>query len=213
MSTILCFGDSNTYAAEPAGTERFGGRFPPEIRWPGVLRGSLGAEFEVLEDGLNGRTTIWDDPFEAGRNGCSYLLPCLRAHAPIDLVVLALGVNDLKAVFPATPREIASSIAALAGIVTRSGCGPGGFAPLSLLISPPPILVTPTSKLWGFGDAAEASRQLAGYYERAARRDGHAFLDAGTVVTVSSADGVHLDEEGHRRLGEAVARAVREALK
>jgi lysophospholipase L1-like esterase len=211
MRTILCYGDSNTYGAKPLS----GGvhaRYSSDVRWPRVLHQELGPEFEVIEEGLNGRTTIWDDPFEEGRNGRPYLLPCLRSHAPIDLVVLALGVNDLKAVFRLSAPEIASGVATLAGIVMRSGAGPSGRAPRVLLIVPPPIVATPITELWGFGGAIETSRRLATFYERVAQSDGHALLDAGSVITVSQVDGLHFDEEAHRKLGRAVAEAVRKAL-
>ena len=82
MSSI----DERVVAVDPATQERH----PRDVRWPGVLRAALGPGFEVIEEGLNGRTTLWDDPFEPGRRGLDYLLPCLRSHRPLDLVVVML---------------------------------------------------------------------------------------------------------------------------
>src|SRR5919204_1412889 len=136
MRTILCYGDSNTYGYDAATA----GRFPRDVRWPGVVRRELGPEFEIIEEGLNGRTTIWDDPFVDGRNGRQYLGPCLQSHAPIHLVVLMLGTNDLKAVFRVSAPEIASGAAALVATIQTSRAGPGMAAPHVLLVVPPPFV-------------------------------------------------------------------------
>ena len=92
MKRILCYGDSNTWGYDPATQERF----DRATRWTGVLRTTLGDGYEILEEGLNGRTTVWDDPIEGYKNGHTYLVPCLETHRPVDLVVLMLGTNDLK---------------------------------------------------------------------------------------------------------------------
>ena len=54
MYRILCYGDSNTWGYIPL-TEK---RYPPEVRWTGRLQRLLGPDYQVLEDGLSGRTTI-----------------------------------------------------------------------------------------------------------------------------------------------------------
>lgn len=92
MRHILCYGDSNTWGYTP-GT---GERHAPDVRWTGVLRRLLGEGWEVLEEGMNGRTTVFDNPMSPGRNGSVYLLTCLETHKPLDLVILMLGTNDLR---------------------------------------------------------------------------------------------------------------------
>ena len=92
MRHILCYGDSNTWGYTP-GT---GERHAPDVRWTGVLRRLLGEGWEVLEEGMNGRTTVFDNPMSPGRNGSAYLLTCLETHKPLDLVILMLGTNDLR---------------------------------------------------------------------------------------------------------------------
>ena len=88
MKTILCYGDSNTYGLRPDSNQRY----PREIRWTGLLQKSLGEDYYVIEEGLSGRTTLWDDPIEEHKNGKTYLFPCLESHSPIDLVVLMLSL-------------------------------------------------------------------------------------------------------------------------
>ena len=97
--TILCYGDSNTWGyvpQSPAEKNLTIQRYPRHIRWPGILQNLLGEKFHVVEEGLNSRTTNLDYPIPPDRNGKTYLPSCLYTHAPIDLVILALGGNDLK---------------------------------------------------------------------------------------------------------------------
>lgn len=202
MKVILCFGDSNTYGRDPVTK----GRFDKKIRWTGVLQRTLGEEYYVIEEGLNGRTTVWDDPVRGGikRNGSFYLLPCLESHAPIDLLIIMLGTNDLKARFAVTPYDIGESMGALIEIAQKSQCGPKGEGPEILIMAPPPL-----GKLteWAetFQGGVEKSNKLAAYYESTASSYGCQFFDTATVIQSSKLDGLHFDPEEHAKLGTAVA--------
>ena len=206
MRTVLCYGDSNTWGSDP----ETGERFAPEVRWPGVLARGLGEGFRVVEEGLSGRTTVRDDPIEgAHKNGRTYLRACLESHKPIDLVALMLGTNDLKGRFGASASDIAQGAASLAEEVLRGGCGPGGGAPLVLLVAPPPVgRLTELAEM--FEGSTEKSSRFAGHYRHFAGQYGVGFLDAGAVVASSDLDGIHLEADEHRKLGEAVAARVGE---
>ena len=209
MPTIVCYGDSNTHGYDAA----TGGRFARSVRWPGVLAAELGEAADVIEEGLNGRTTIWDDPYLDGRNGRAYLLPCLRSHAPVDVLVLMLGTNDLKSIFGRSAAEIAAGAGALVELALLSGTGVEGSRPRVLLVAPPLLGGrTATSELWGFGEARARSQQFAALYRTVAELKGVALLDAGPVAEVDPADGVHLTPAGHATLGRAIAEAVRGLL-
>jgi lysophospholipase L1-like esterase len=210
MKTILCFGDSNTWGYRPDGT----GRFEWEERWPGVLQRQLSGFARVIEEGLNARTTVFDDPIEGVsvcRNGSRHLPILLETHRPIDLVIIFLGVNDLKRRFDATPFDIAQAAGELVGMVKRSVAGPEGQSPKILLICPPPVKVL--NVFAGLFEGAIAkSSGLAARYAWQAGRSGCCFLDAGEVVTLSPVDGIHLDAEGHRLLAVKVAEVARSIL-
>jgi lysophospholipase L1-like esterase len=207
--TVVCYGDSNTHGADPA----TGGRLARSVRWPGVLAAELGGAAVVIEEGLNGRTTLWDDPFLDGRNGMTYLLPCLRSHAPIEVVVIMLGTNDLKTIFGRQAHEIAAGAGALAEAALRSGTGPDGGPPAVLLVAPPALgPATDRSELWGFGAARAVAAELPRLYRVAAGVRGAAFLDASVLVAGDPADGLHLDAAAHGILGRAVAGAVRDLI-
>ena len=203
MKTVLCFGDSNTWGWNPATQARYA----RSERWPGVLRVELGDGYEVIEEGQNGRTTVWNDPIEGYRNGREYLIPCLVSHAPIDLVIIMLGTNDLKVRFSLSAYDIASGAGVLVDIVQRSDAGVDGGPPLVLLVAPPPL-----GRLADFADmfsgAVPKSRKFSVQFRRVADECECALLDASRVIVSSDLDGVHLEAGDHRKLGEAIARSV-----
>jgi lysophospholipase L1-like esterase len=204
MKRILCYGDSNTWGWDPATA----GRFPRDVRWPGVMAAALGAGYEVIEEGLNGRTTVFDDPTNDYRNGRHYLIPCLETHRPLDLVIVFLGVNDLKVRFGLSPVDIADGAALLVSLVRASDAGIAGAPPRVLLVAPPPVgKLTDFVEL--FEGAGEKSLRLAPAYRRVADKAGCTFFDAGAVIVSSDIDGIHLEASEHAKLGEALADAVR----
>ena len=159
MRTVLCYGDSNTWGYDPATRTRY----PPHVRWTGVLAARLGAEYRVVEEGLNGRTTRWDDPIEPGRNGLTYLRPCIESHQPLDLIVIMLGTNDLKRRFDLSASDIAQSAAELAKLAWRFANAPDGSHAKVLLVAPPAVS-TLTEFDQMFDGAREKSRQFSHYY-------------------------------------------------
>jgi lysophospholipase L1-like esterase len=209
MPTVVCYGDSNTHGAGPVTPPRY----PRDVRWTGVLAAELADVAHVVEEGLNGRTTVWDDPYTDGRNGKAYLLPCLRSHQPVDVLVLMLGTNDLKSIFGREAHEIAAGAGALVDLALKSATGPDGGPPKVLLVAPPRL--GPASDLfdaWGFGAARATSERLPAAYRQVAEMKGVAFLDASALVAGDPADGVHLSAADHLVLGRAMARAVRDLL-
>jgi lysophospholipase L1-like esterase len=203
--TILCYGDSNTWGYDPVTQERYA----RDERWTGVLRQQLGDGYLVMEEGLNGRTTVWDDPIEEYRNGKEYLLPCLRTHRPIDLVVIMLGTNDLKARFGLPACDIAAGVGVLVDIVAKSETGPGNRAPKVLLIAPPPLgRLSGFAKMFAGGPAK--AETFSRHFRLIAEERGCALLDAGEVIVSSDVDGIHLDPSEQCRLGEAVANLIRQ---
>ena len=207
-TTILCYGDSNTHGTKPLLQPGVLQRYEAHERWPGVVRDRLGAGWTVVEEGLPARTTVHDDPIEGRhKNGLAYLQACLESHLPLDLVVLMLGTNDLKARFSVTPADIASSVEVLLKEVVARNAGPDGGTPRLLLVAPVPIEEIGFLGAIFEGGAAK-SRELASLYEQVAARQRATFLDAGAVIEVSPTDGIHFEVAQHRRLGEAVAEAI-----
>lgn len=206
---ILCFGDSNTHGTAPMPDLTYQERFGARARWPGVMANALGAGWRVIEEGLPGRTTVHPDPVSGvHKNGIAVLPAILESHRPLDLVVLMLGTNDLKMRFQVPPVEIAASLERLLAVIAQSGCGPEGAAPAVLVVCPPPVLEAGCLAEVFEGGAAKSVR-LAGFYAQSAARFGAEFLDAGRIIASSPVDGVHFDAAEHRKLGTAVAEALK----
>lgn len=205
---VVCYGDSNTWGADPSGH----GRFPPDVRWTGVLQNALGAGYKIIEEGLNGRTTNIDDTIETDRNGRAQLPPTIESQRPFDLMIIMLGTNDLKARNNRGAAEIAQSAAKLAEIARLSEAGPNGTHPRVLLMAPPATVISGSPLdllLTGSVEKSKLFPQQFAFYANAAKVD---FLDAGSVIVSSAVDGIHFDAEEHVKLGNAVAAEVRRIL-
>jgi lysophospholipase L1-like esterase len=209
MKQILCYGDSNTWGADPADDSR---RFEWPVRWPGVLQRELGDGCHVVEDGLGGRTTVYDGKLLPYRSGIALFAPALECHAPLDVVVLMLSTNDIS--YPhISAAQAADGAAELAHLVQRCELGPGAAAPKVLLVCPPPVGPFEDNRrpeLWTGADVK--SRALPREFARVAAALDVPWLDAGEVITTSALDGWHLEASQHELLGVAVAARVRELL-
>lgn len=203
MKTILCYGDSNTYGYVP----ETGLRYPRNVRWTGVLQELLGEEYSIIEEGCNGRTTIFDDPLEGWKNGRDYLKPCLNAHKPVDIVIMMLGSNDLKRCFHASVEDIAAGAEILVKDIIEFTGNKQGFVPRIILVAPPEIGEgIQSSTFYGSfdEDAILRSRAFPAYFRKVALANGCEFVDAAEHIKPSTVDSLHLTAEGHRRLAEVL---------
>lgn len=209
MKSVLCYGDSNTFGT--ATVDRPDGRYAPEERWPGVVRTALGPDWLVIEEGLPGRTTVSDDPVEgADKNGRTYLHPCLMSHKPLDVVAIMLGTNDLKARFNKSAWDVAQGVGVLVDMVKTAGAGRNEGVPKIVVVCPPPMRDHLPDHAEMFAGAPPKSHELARHYRNVAAERGVHFLDAGSVIESSAADGFHLDPDAHAALGRAVAAEIAE---
>lgn len=208
MRTILCYGDSNTYGLK----SDLISRYPRNVRWTGILQEKLGKDYYVIEEGLGGRTTVWDDPVEEHKNGKTYLLPCLESHKPLDLVILMLGTNDLKGRFGVTPYDVGVSMENLVKTIKKSESGIDFETPRILLVTPVPIHSVGRAEDLDqmIPDMERRSQALAYYYERIAQREGIFYLNPEGLVEVNEIDGIHYTEKGHAQMAELMEQKIRE---
>ena len=216
MSTIVVFGDSNSYGTPPmAGLDDWG-RFGPAERWPHVMRAALeragGSAPVLIEECLPGRTTVHDDPIEGRhKNGLAALPIVLESHRPIDLVLIMLGTNDLKARFAVTPDDIANAVGVLVETVRGSRAGPDGGAPRVFVVSPP--VISEAGCLAGlFRGGAAKSADLGSAFSSMAKRLRVPLLDTAPLIVSDPLDGIHLARDQHAVLGRALAASVQALL-
>lgn len=208
MKTVVCYGDSNTYGYDPA----TGGRYDEKTRWPCVLRCLLGDDYLVVEEGCNGRTTVFDDPKDDWKIGLDYIKGIVCSHRPVDILVIMLGSNDMKICYGASCEDIAEGMKAVVKAAVDTLVYKQKYAPEVIIVSPPEItsdvLNGPFSG--SFNEACcEKSRNLAAHYEALAKELGVSFLNAAEYIRPSKEDGLHLTADAHRGLAEAVCSAIK----
>jgi lysophospholipase L1-like esterase len=211
MQQILVYADSLTWGIVP-NTRR---RLAFDERWPGVMERELlrtGQRVRVIEDALNGRRTVWEDPFKPGRNGLVGLEQRIEINSPLALVLLMLGTNDFQSMHDHRAWHAAQGIASLVHAIRRAPIEPGMPMPDVVVIAPPPICNPRGAMAEKFAGADAKCVGLADAYASVAADLNCRFFDAGSVTTSSTVDGVHLDAEQHAALGTALAAVVRSWL-
>ena len=207
MKEILCFGDSNTWGYDGESRKRL----PWGVRWTSLLQEKLNKEeYRVIEEGLCGRTTVFEDPLRDGRKGTALLPTLLETHAQVDVITLMLGTNDCKTVFGASADVIGKGITRLLDQIQE-------YAPKAKILLISPIYLG--EKVWQVGydqefsrESVTVSRDLQSVYEKIAAVRHISFLPAAPYVHCCDADQEHLNAAGHKEFAEVVYRKVQELL-
>ncbi len=210
---IVCFGDSNThgYCADPADCADHGDRFNEDERWTCLLQQKLGKEYLVLEEGLSGRTTVFQDALHESMAGIDVIYSTLMSHEPVDLLIIMLGTNDTKERFGVNAAAIGIGLQRLILKAHSVPCW-GTHKPKILIVAPPHIgegLYNNEAAGGPMGAGCpERSRGLAKYFKQAADLLGCEFMDAEGVAEFNPVDCMHLTAKGHRQLAEALAEKI-----
>lgn len=239
MRQVLVYGDSLSWGINPGTRERhaFGVRWPTVLEQGLNAAGATsqspgdsgwtpeavpkGAEdrpkrdsnnIRVIEDCLNGRRTVFDDPFLPGRNGLHELGQTIEKHSPLALVILMLGTNDFQSMHPHNAWHASRGIARLVKTIREAPIEPGMPVPTVLIVCPPPITRPAGTIAPKFEGGHQKCAGLAAAYRALADELGCPFFDAGTAVTASEVDGVHLDAADHVALGKKLLDVVRPLL-
>ena len=207
MQQILVYSDSLTWGIIPNTRKRLAF----SERWPGVMEDHLlraGRSVRVIEDCLNGRRTVWEDPFKPGRNGLTGLQQRIEVNSPLALVVLMLGTNDFQSVHQVNAWQSSQGVATLVRAIRTAPIEPGMPVPEILIVAPPPARVPKGTIAPKFEGADAKSKGLAEMFADVATELGCPFFDVGRVARVSAIDGVHLDADQHLALGLELAKEV-----
>ena len=199
MKNILCFGDSNTYGYIPGGR----GRYDQNKRWTGILEKKLGDKYRIIEEGLCGRTTVFNDELRSNRRGIDSIGMIVESHNPIDVLIIMLGTNDCKTRYSASASIIAKGMEEVINIALEKAKN----KPEVLVISP--IILGKDIGDEEFdpefnSNSEKTSQGLDKEFEKMAVKNGYYYLNAADYAVASEIDREHLDEEGHRKLADAI---------
>ena len=211
MEQILVYADSLSWGIIPNTRQRL----PFAQRWTGVFEQQLlqqGHAVRVIENCLNGRRTVWDDPFKDGRNGNQGLAQVIEMHSPLRLVILLLGSNDFQCTHDHSPWLSGQGMARLVDTIRQAPIEPGMPVPPILMVAPPEMGTPAGPVAHKFAGAELRSRGLSQALTEVAQERQTLFFDAGSVTTCSRVDGIHLDADQHLILGQALAEFVTEQL-
>ena len=205
MKSILAVGDSNTWGLVPGSRNRE--RYPWETRWTGILQ-MQSADIRIIDEGLCGRTTVFEDTLRAGRKGTATLPLILETHHPLDAAIIMLGTNDCKTAYGASASDIGRGLEACLDEIGKF------LPPDKILVVSPALLgenVWQSDKDPEFSPrSVEVCRELKAVYSQIAEKRGSAFLAASDYVVVNGADDEHFDEKGHLTFALAVYEKLKE---
>lgn len=192
--TIVCYGDSNTWGRVPKA-----GRYPRSVRWTGILQNLLGNKYDIIGEGVGGRTFVVVDPENPWRSGITHLKSILRNNLPIDLILIMLGTNDVKDKFNLEAEDIAKHLQQTIDLIRTEDIK-------NILIVCPPDFVIPESGIPDprFTGGGAKMKKLPKLYKEVADKNGCNFIDAGQYITSSTIDGFHLEPEAHKKLAEVL---------
>ncbi|HIP95093.1 MAG TPA: GDSL family lipase [Leucothrix sp.] len=207
MKQILIYSDSLTWGLIPATRKRLSF----DKRWPGVFEtnlNKLGHDIRVIENCLNGRRTVWSDPFKEGRDGSDGLAQVIEMNSPLALVILMLGTNDFQDTHDNNAWLSAQGMAKLITIVRQAPIEPDMPIPEIMIIAPPVITQPKGSIAMKFKGSEKRCMGLSHELEIVSKEYSTLFFDASLIIETSSIDGIHLDENTHQKLGLEIAQAV-----
>lgn len=198
---ILCFGDSNTWGNIP----RTDQRYPADIRWPGVLQNLLGDNFEVVEEGLCGRTFVAEHVGKPWKTGITHLKAILNSHEPLHEIIVMLGTNDVKDRYKLSAFDIAQHLQQTIDLVHTEA------KDTRIIVICPPAIVVPYDGVLEdkIKRGVEIFKELPALFKEVARVNNCLYIDAGDYISLENSDGFHLDQEAHAKLGERIAQLIK----
>lgn len=197
MKTILCFGDSNTFGFNPIN----GSRYDKSTRWTGLLSQSLTNKFKIIEAGCNNRTGFFNNPAGQEQSGLKVFPFYLEKYNP-DIVILAIGINDLQFQYDATIEDIKNGLEKYFKLLENKE--------IILLI---PTIISNNILNSFFAQmfditSINKSKLIPPIYEEIAKKYNAKFIDLNKIVKPSEIDGLHYNIEMHKIIAQAIIKVL-----
>lgn len=202
---ILIFGDSITWGRIANRTERF----DIQTRYTGVCQSLLGYKFEVIEEGLRGRMAV-GLPEYPEKDGYEQFGPIFESHLPVDLVVILLGTNDTNDFANKSVEDIVIDLQKYITIINELAEVNSFKIPKILFITPPKINPANLKKETVFSKASKKTEEIPELLAKMCNSNHVEFLNIQDKVDPCKEDGVHLNIENNKVLGELVANKVKQ---
>lgn len=106
MKKVLIYGDSNVWGDDFLRNKRI----PDDKQWANILQNNLGNDYKILQEGLPGRIAGDDETIKKYKNGKDSFISTFRTNAPIDVLVIALGTNDLQIKYNKSEKKIITDL-------------------------------------------------------------------------------------------------------
>jgi len=205
--TILCYGDSNTRGSVPKLADSPSEKHPRSVRWTGVLQNLIGDDFEIINEGLSGRTLVAFNSEYPERTGITHLKAILLTHRPIDLVIVMLGTNDVKDIYNLSAEQISEHLEQTIKLIQEQG------VQKTLVVCPAKVIAREDGTVDArFSKAPEKMEKLPLLFKEVAEKYNCNFLNLQEHITSSKIDGFHLEPEMHRKIGELLAKEISKIL-
>ncbi|SFN98270.1 Lysophospholipase L1 [Pseudobutyrivibrio sp. UC1225] len=188
MKKLILFGDSNTYGYDPRGF--LGGRYPAEIRWTTHVKEALKDNYDVIEEGMNGRQL---PSIEYG-----YFTNLITDLSAEDIFVMMLGTNDILLTYNPNVELAVTKLDRILSYV-KENC-----KAQFILIAPPYIKVM-EPEMQRYHDCCIEMNQR--FLELAKQYDITTF-DASEWNIEMGYDGVHFSIDGHKKFAESLLEVI-----
>ena len=191
---VVLYGDSNTYGLMPNG-----GRY--DNRFSNILKKHYNNKINIYEEGLVGRTTIYDDR-RPNRKAIDDINLTLSKYGKIDLLVMMLGTNDYKKFNAKSIEDLKLGMKSLLNKLDNIDIK-------KLLIISPILLSKNIEELDSDFDYESYSLSENGYlaYKSIAEEYNALFFDAKTIA-MAGFDGEHLEEKGHIEIAKKLINII-----
>jgi len=194
MKKIICYGDSNTFGFNPLNKTRY----DENVRWSGLLGIFLKNQFEIIEQGANNRTGFVDNFSGEFYSAQKHFPKMLNEYDDIEILILAIGTNDLQFIYNLNFNEIEKGLRNLLNIAKTK---------VKNIILIPPVEISENIlnsyfKIQFDENSIKKSKNVLNIYQKLADEFKCHLFNFNSFTKPSLADGLHYDINSHKIIAQ-----------